>query len=544
MFNKIYTSTGSGDNISKESVAFLKSTVVKAFPSGRRRSKEIDHKYFIPFDPEARLNTEANSRKHSSLNGYTQTYLKEWDIGSDVEGAVRNGRILLSLAGYLFDIDLSSLKTPNAFGSEIVTCFMTKCQEVIDSTTATEAAKATAKTMLEQLNLATSIYANIILEDIHLYSSASGLPEYYTSVLRDQLSAEEGLPSTYLDLLNIDESNNDEYIRNLDNYYFSGLSFSTTPLAGSFDDSAFNANKIYKVTPKTVTRRIGADAEGKGIDVALNQQIISLHLLEKVSGVWEIYQPAYLPRIEHGATEDSIVLYGDTTLTGTDKNFKVEGITELAGETTIKSNLKVDDNINVGALTDEEKATADNGGNIVAKNDITAKNDLIAENDLRVDNNASIRGTLEVIADTTLKANLTVGTEDNAETGTITAKTHVETPTLNASESITTPQGNITTATIETAGITEATIGTATIEGATTGTLEVTAKATIKEGDIETADIHTLTGTEATVGDIVGTNTVSSTNMYQDGYKVPVIELEQSGGFYQLKISKIGKKSN
>ena len=69
-------------------LAFLKSTAVKAFPCSRRRSTLIDvdgradtveDRYYIPFDPEARLNTESNIRKHSGLNGFKQSYIQEWN---------------------------------------------------------------------------------------------------------------------------------------------------------------------------------------------------------------------------------------------------------------------------------------------------------------------------------------------------------------------------------------------------------------------------------------------------------------------------------
>ena len=69
---------------------FIKSRYIKAFPCSRRRSNltidtdgnenSVLDKYYIPFDPEARLNTEANNRKHSALNGYKQDYLREWWI--------------------------------------------------------------------------------------------------------------------------------------------------------------------------------------------------------------------------------------------------------------------------------------------------------------------------------------------------------------------------------------------------------------------------------------------------------------------------------
>jgi hypothetical protein len=243
---------------------------------------------------------------------------------------------------------------------------------------------------------------------VQLYSSASS-GEYYTSVLRDQLNAENDdsssdaySPSLSLDLLNSAISNQQtgyhDYVSNIDNYYFSGLSFSAEPLAPLKDGEVFH---ISKNSNKTVSRIIGKDANGEGVTSEVNQQVISLRILEKAAdGTWQVYQPAYLPRIEHGTTGDSIVVYGDTTLKGADKHFKAEGTaevqgdtllksnltvkgtTEVDGNTTIHSNLSVDDNINVGSPV--TPAIEDNGGYIVAQKNITAEQDLIAKNNLIV----------------------------------------------------------------------------------------------------------------------------------------------------------------
>jgi len=555
MFNKINNAA---------TLTFLKSSSVKTFPSGRRRSElisiDIDkdrngtvdttESYYIPFDPEARLNTEANSRKYSSLNGYTQTYLKEWDEGS----AAVNGRILLSLAGYLFDIGLSSLKTPAAFGDAIISGFNTKLQSIISSDTATDAEKTAAQSLLDEIADKTSIYANIILEDVKLYSSTSNLPDYYTSILRDQPSAETKLSSPCLDLLNVDltDSPGQDYIAALSNYYFSGLSFSTSPLTTNGDN--------YECKTRDQFSRTVQLENGDGSTTSVTQHIVSLCILEKSGANWIIHQPAYLPRIEHGITEDSIVIYGNTTLKGADKTLKVEGFTDIDGDTTIKSNLKVEDNINVG--TPVTPATADNGGYIVAKEDITAEHDLIAKNNLKVHEDA------------TIETSLVVGERadsDSTEAGTITAKTHIETPTLNASTEITTPEADITTANIDTANITDtaniniADITTASIETATVtnelkvqkveaddtdakitaDTAEITGNLTVKKTLIATenleAGINNLEVNRASIDNLTAT-CADVEDIYQGNYKVPVIELIESDAFWQLKISRIGTK--
>lgn len=226
----------------KVTLTFIKSLNVKAYPCGRRRSQLIDgstEDYYIPFDPEARLNTEANNRKHSSTNGYTQTYIRKWD----------NETLSLVLGGYLFDIKLEgdftdSEKGKNKFGSDIIAN--------VDSSGST----------------ANKIYANILIEEVPLYT---GFTQYYTEVLRNQSSTEN--PSTSLDLLvSSDTAESDDS----NDYYFSGLSFSTKPLTD-------------------LTESFGED-----------QYVVSLCILEKTRGEWRLYNPSLLPKIEHGETENSV----------------------------------------------------------------------------------------------------------------------------------------------------------------------------------------------------------------------------------------------
>lgn len=227
---------------------FMKSLSVSAYPCGRRRSSLLgfgDDAYYIPFDPEARLNTEANNRKHSALNGYTQTYLKNWDINE-------TQTMSLSLGGYLFTIKLTSLiNTPNKFGGNVV-------------------------------GNGDSIYANICIEETPLFSAHKGM-SYDTSVLRNQSRTD--YPLTSLDLL---VSNASGAIDDPNNYYFSGLSFSTAPLSGS--EGTRSVTNVYDEID----------------NATLTQRIISLKILEKVDGIWQIYQPALLPEIEHGDIENSV----------------------------------------------------------------------------------------------------------------------------------------------------------------------------------------------------------------------------------------------
>ena len=246
------------------SIAFLKSKNVQAYPCGRRRA-EVTNDTFIPFDPEARLNTEANARKHSSLNGFTQTYLKEWDE--------TNQLLTISLAGYLFTIALGdNYCTEGNFATSLLRDGL----ELNDEEIADENR--------------TSIYANILLEDIQLFS---GDPKnYFTSILRNQsysnTSFAEDTPVDSLDILEYDSNEPEAILRaTYDNYYFSGLSFSTTPLT----DLDIDADGIISVT------RNGS---------SINQYPVSLCILKKVNGSWEINEQARLPKISHGSEANSV----------------------------------------------------------------------------------------------------------------------------------------------------------------------------------------------------------------------------------------------
>jgi hypothetical protein len=216
----MFIETHKNDNII---LTFLKSLNVQAFPCGRRRSNlvEVDNdgdrtpdtSYYIPFDPEAKLNTEANNRKHSGLNGYTQTYVK--GLNSDVFSIV--------LAGYLFDIKAGN--TYSDIGNSIATALRNfYVAENLGTSYESEEAEETDRARLENdFDKNTKLYANIKLEDIQLLT---GFQEYTTSVLRDQNG--DGIPSVYLDICTAEGN-----ASLADSYYFSGLSFSTTPLTAT-----------------------------------------------------------------------------------------------------------------------------------------------------------------------------------------------------------------------------------------------------------------------------------------------------------------------
>lgn len=236
MFNKVYNSQSSGAGID---LAFIKSLNVQVFPCGRRRA-QLSNGNYVPFDPEARLNTEKNNINHSSINGFTQTYLNSFE----------DEKLSLVLAGYLFNITLTSGYTnPSVFGNSLTTLL-----------SSSEAA---------------SIYANIRIEETELFSNCS------TKVLRAQAPKAEDTPACLDIIVDTDDSVDDSK-----NYYFSGLSFSTKPLADASSTATW----------------LSASSEGGKL------LTVSLKILEKIDNEWQIHQPALLPDIKHGAEENSVEL--------------------------------------------------------------------------------------------------------------------------------------------------------------------------------------------------------------------------------------------
>ena len=576
MFNKTHIENlkyvKDGENVTHDvKLTFVKSVNVQAYPCGRRRSINIaaegDAEKRLPFDPEARLNTEANNRKHSGLNGYTQTYLKDWDP--------TNGEFSLAIAGYLFKVTL---------GPEYMTA-KHKTDDNTETDTMAAAINAVGVKIASNLNssdTANYIYANIVTEEVHLFSTEH---EYYTSVLRKQEGISGKPPAEELDLPISDEAK-----ENFDNYYFSGLSFSTTPLVKNT-----GTRKEEKISVK---REVSS-----GVEVTIQQALASLCILEKINTaapettpqyVWKIHEPARLPQIEHDVSSDSIkvgethvrknlqvdenvtigtpdtgdadvrsngalkaqqILIPYDTVNNSIKGFpnteikdsglytayikagsiEADGLAvgdaiiitapdsddkdndgdtkESLTLTTVSGDCistvgygKIDKYLNVG--NPSEGTTTD--GAIVAENNITAEQDIIAKNDLVVKNNANIA------------KGLVVGSlEDSVEDGTLKAIVELEAPLVDATTKITTPNAIISKNLL------------------VQGTKENPAVATIDKATITTAHIEDLTGDDIQQKIVEG-----SAASY---YSVPVIFLEEQTKddkrFYQLQISRVNNKN-
>ena len=275
---------------------YIKSKYIKVFPCSRRRSTQIDdgqESYHIPFDPEARLSTEFNNRQHLGKNGFTQTFLEQCSTASNISGSSdvnMDGVLNLSIAGYTFKI------THNYSSIDALCNVLTGQVETGDDDTIQE------------------LFANIRLVNIKLYKDNNSL-DYNTYIL-DSIS--DSFSSGDVDTVPYNHDNkvldrpilintNEETLKSPDNYYFSGLSFSGSPLA-----------------------------EDKGL-------VYSLQIAKKdAENNWTICEESKLPKIQHGETEDSIVIEdlvikNDAYLGNT--NNKIMGIQIIENETSGKPQL-------------------------------------------------------------------------------------------------------------------------------------------------------------------------------------------------------------
>lgn len=195
------------DIIDNNNLVFIKSKNIKAFPCGRRRSSLVDtdnnndtvsDRYYIPFDPEARINTEANNRKHSGLNGFKQSYLNYWKL---------DGSISLVLGGYLFDITAEyGYATGNLFGTAVA----------------------------ESLNISNgSLFVNIKLATMEFFAGSDNIPAANTEILRDQTTSK-----TPLECLDQPIADGVDTTK-LDNYYFCGLSLSNVNLEEAYEGAGW-----------------------------------------------------------------------------------------------------------------------------------------------------------------------------------------------------------------------------------------------------------------------------------------------------------------
>ena len=262
-------------------LSFLKSLAVSAYPCGRRRGQPDPDKSdnFIPFDPEARLNTEANARKYSSLNGYSQSYILDW--------SEENKKAIIVLGGYYFEISSDDLANANTFGTKLI--------DAQKSFFGTE----TSSLQYYQIEHANKIYANIRIEQAPLFVDTTRQLSYTTGILKNQTGSTKGSTAA-IDVI-VDGADTSQAIYNDANYYFSGLSFSISPITNPTDDGGTYSQKEILNSASSLTH-IKYNSSGN----ITEQQVLSLQILEKSDGKWQVFRPALLPKLEHGTAEDSV----------------------------------------------------------------------------------------------------------------------------------------------------------------------------------------------------------------------------------------------
>lgn len=489
MFNKTHSVTVEGIE-NAVPLIFLKSSHVKVFPCGRRRSNQINMDGArIPFDPEARLNTEANNIKHSGLNGFTQTYLSSWNKDND-------GKIVLSIAGYLFEIATSF--TPTAFMQAI---------------TELNATFETAET----------VYANILLEHTPLYIDEA--LNYYTYVLGSQASSADDSKVEYCLDISIDDTDD------LDNYYFSGLSFSAQPRTGKTD----------QFITETAT------------DIG---KIVSLKLLTNTAGTWEIFKPALLPKIEHGTTDDSVAVEEATVRKNLTVNKDIN-VAETGNIILDNGNINVTKgNVNLA----EGRVVVTTGGVTVNTGDIKVLSGNITVED---DNGAiTSKGNLTVHK-TANTANLNVTTNAKIHNNTNSATAEIDKATIqelnvhksdstaiaNADQVIVTGTASNNNITVRASSANDAAKTIITSDKVTSTTIEgTTINGTTKVigATFETASGGTNINTNKVTSGTITANVALCQKRGDDTMQVPIIELvpipnATDPTSYQLKITRVGK---
>lgn len=400
-----------GDNPTRIALGFLNSMEINVFPCSRRNSsiiesqKEGQSHYYFPYDPEARLTTEANKIKETSSNGFTQTYIKSVNFfdGNSLAGTDRivhspdqknptrakTGKNDVNfstlpgfnfvIGGYNFNIPLNNPKHPcnlNAFADTITTALAGLVEQATTD----------------------KLYANIRLVNVPLYSlgdsgtvvvdgdgnspSTTRTIVANTWILRDQFEGAQGVdvtlgpppPAAHLDALKASATTSADVRSNLESFYFSGLSFSTEPLTG-LETTSYS--EVYLSN-----------------DSQYDQRVISILLLIKdKKNNWVINQRAYLPNIWHGEEEDSV----EVSNLRTRGNLDIDGDLHVTGhikanyedKTAQFYNVDIDNNLDV-----DGKAHID--GDFYVGGNTLLSGDVHLEHDLQVDQSARVKENLKV----------------------------------------------------------------------------------------------------------------------------------------------------
>lgn len=404
-----------GANPTSIALGFLNSMEINVFPCSRRNSsiiesqKEGQSHYYFPYDPEARLTTEANKIKETSSNGFTQTYIKSVNFFDEASLEAGTDRIVhypdqknpthattgkndvnfstlpgfnFVIGGYNFNIPLNNPKYPcnlNAFAGTITS----------------------ALAGLEEQDNPNKLYANIRLTNVPLYSlgdsgtvvvdgdgnspSATRTIVANTWILRDQFEGAQGVdvtlgpppPAAHLDALKTSATTSADVRSNLESFYFSGLSFSTEPLTG-LETTSYS--EVYLSN-----------------DSQYDQRVISILLLindkedDKSPDNWVINQRALLPNIWHGEEEDSVEI----------SNLRTHGNLEIDGDVHITGHIKANTESKIAQFYDVDidnnldvDGMAHIDGDFYVGGQTLLNGDVHLKQDLQVDQNVLVNGFL------------------------------------------------------------------------------------------------------------------------------------------------------
>jgi hypothetical protein len=329
--NTYYPEAGSGESVN---ITFPASIDVQAFPCARRRSIELtigQTQQMWPFDPEARLNTERNNRRHTGINGYRDSYINTINIEKPTATAPASGQEQklgecdFTLAGYNFKLNLFEDSLPTGFTRTGVTSGIDLLGQLIlhgldlDETIA---------------NSANKLYANIVLEEQMLYTGD------LTNATTKKLSASSWLlgrqifqntgSETALDLLRAvaPGENASDLIKDPANFYFSALSFSKE-----------------KITPSSAVEDVNGVSISPVVLSGKNLIVVSMNILQKSNNQCVINQRALLPDIRHGSTVDSVEVGSLNAL---------NGLTQTASKIPVPSLQVIPFELEQGTVVDEE----------------------------------------------------------------------------------------------------------------------------------------------------------------------------------------------
>ena len=272
-------------------LAFVPSINVLAYPCARRRSvADATGVNSFPFDPEARMSTEKNTRNIVSKNGTHNSFLQQFKHTINGNSTLMEAELAFTLNGYSFCI-----KIPSEFWAD---------KQDISGNTIAAAAKADPLTFLCSdlisalgANDATNIYANILTETVPFVEGEFDALDATSVILRNQDNTEtaQSLDAPVRkEALSLEEQQ--YYGKRPGHFYFSGLSFSTIPAAKT--DLAENGEEV-----RHAYETIAANSERANKTV---QEYTSLRLFIKQGSKWLINQEALLPELRHGDIEDSV----------------------------------------------------------------------------------------------------------------------------------------------------------------------------------------------------------------------------------------------